>query len=162
MLEHTFKPIYDKNSKILILGSFPSVKSRENNFYYAHPQNRFWKLMSKILNENNIETISQKKEMLLKNNIAIYDVIKKCDIEGSLDSNIKNVEVNELKYIIDKSNIRKIFFNGKKAYELFCKYNKENIKIECEVLPSTSPTNACYSFEKLYNYWKDKIYRYLF
>ncbi len=160
MITHPFKPIYNENSKILILGSFPSVKSREYNFYYSHPQNRFWKILSKIFNEEKIDTIEQKTNLLLKNNIAIYDVIMKCDIEGSLDSNIKNVKVNDIDSIITNSKIEKIFFNGKKAYELFLKYNKNNMnnnKIKLEVLPSTSPANAIWSFDKLYNYWNDKI-----
>ena len=160
MITHPFKPIYNENSKILILGSFPSVKSREYNFYYSHPQNRFWKILSKIFNEEKIDTIEQKTNLLLKNNIAIYDVIMKCDIEGSLDSNIKNVKVNDINSIITNSKIEKIFFNGKKAYELFLKYNKNNMnnnKIKLEVLPSTSSANAIWSFDKLYNYWNDKI-----
>ena len=160
MITHPFEPIYNENSKILILGSFPSVKSREYNFYYSHPQNRFWKILSKMFNDEKIDTIEQKINLLLKNNIAIYDVIMKCDIEGSLDSNIKNVKINDIDSIITNSRIEKIFFNGKKAYELFIKYNKNNMKnnkIKLEVLPSTSPANAIWSFEKLYSYWKDKI-----
>ena len=157
MISHPFKPIYNENSKILILGSFPSIKSREYNFYYLHPQNRFWKILAKIFNEKNIDTIEQKINLLLKNNIALYDVIKECDVIGSLDSNIKNVKINDIKYILDNSSINTIFFNGKKSFELFEKYNVMNFKVDMDVLPSTSSANAKWSFDKLYLYWNDKI-----
>ena len=106
-VEHTFKPIYNKESKILILGSIPSVKSRENNFYYGHQKNRFWELIAKIYKENIPVTVDEKVDLILKNNLAIYDVIKSCDIEGSSDSSIKNAEINDINTIIKQSCIRK-------------------------------------------------------
>lgn len=153
--EHTFGPVYNKNSKILILGSFPSVKSRELNFYYGHPQNRFWKLMSKIYNEEIGDEIDLKKQFLLKNNIALWDSLKSCEIKGSSDASITNVEINNIEELIKKSNISKIIFNGKTAYNLFVK-NADMTKysnLEIRILPSTSPANAAYSLDKLFDIW---------
>ena len=155
-VKHTFKPIYNKESKILILGSIPSVKSRENNFYYGHPKNRFWELIAKIYNKKIPVTIDEKIDLILRNNLAIYDVIKSCDIEGSSDSSIKNVVINNINKIIRDSSINKIIFNGNKSYELYNKYesNKFNNLV---VLPSTSPANARFTFDKLYETWKNQI-----
>ncbi len=153
--EHTLGPVYNKNSKILILGSFPSVKSRELNFYYGHPQNRFWKLMSKIYNEEIGDEIDLKKQFLLKNNIALWDSLKSCEIKGSSDASITNVEINNIEELIKKSNISKIIFNGKAAYNLFVK-NADMTKysnLEIRILPSTSPANAAYSLDKLFDIW---------
>lgn len=153
--EHTFGPVYNKNSKILILGSFPSVKSRELNFYYGHPQNRFWKLMSKIYNEEIGDEIDLKKQFLLKNNIALWDSLKSCEIKGSSDASITNVEINNIEELIKKSNISKIIFNGKAAYNLFVK-NADMTKysnLEIRILPSTSPAYAAYSLDKLFDIW---------
>ena len=121
-IEHTFEPVYDKNSKILILGSFPSVKSRENNFYYGHPQNRFWKVIAAVLKVKPPETIEEKRMMLLEHNIAIWDVIASCSIQGSSDTSIKDVVVNDFTEILANSEIEKIYVNGGKAYELYHKY----------------------------------------
>ena len=104
-LQHEFSPIYNSNSRVLILGSFPSVKSREQNFYYGHPQNRFWRLIAHICNEDIPTTIEEKKAMCLSNGIALWDVIESCEIEGSSDSSIKNVNVNDLNLILEKCNI---------------------------------------------------------
>lgn len=155
-VEHTFKPIYNKKSKILILGSIPSVVSREYNFYYAHPKNRFWKLISKILNVKEPITKEEKTKLILNNNLAIYDVIKSCDIEGSADSSIKNVKLNNLDLLIQKSKIEKIIFNGNKAYELYNKYEKNKFS-NTKVLPSTSPANAKYTLEDLCKIWSKEL-----
>ena len=157
--EHTFGPVYNKNSKILILGSFPSVKSRELNFYYGHPQNRFWKLMSKIYNEEIGDEIDIKKQFLSKNNIALWDSLKSCEIKGSSDASITNVEINDIEELIKKSNISKIIFNGKTAYNLFVK-NADMTKysnLEIRILPSTSPANAAYSLDKLFDIWSKEL-----
>lgn len=157
--EHTFGPVYNKNSKILILGSFPSVKSRELNFYYGHPQNRFWKLMSKIYNEEIGDEIDIKKQFLSKNNIALWDSLKSCEIKGSSDASITNVEINNIEELIKKSNISKIIFNGKAAYNLFVK-NADMTKysnLEIRILPSTSPANAAYSLDKLFDIWSKEL-----
>lgn len=155
-VEHTFKPIYSKDSKILILGSIPSVISREDNFYYAHPQNRFWKIISKIYNEKIPTTKEEKTKLIINNNLAIYDVIKSCDIEGSADSSIKNVKLNNLDLLIQKSKIEKIIFNGNKAYELYNKYEKNKFS-NTKVLPSTSPANAKYTLEDLCKIWSKEL-----
>ena len=120
-VKHEIPPVYDKNSKILILGSFPSVKSRENQFFYHHPQNRFWKVLSGVVGCDIPVTIDDKKEFLLNNNIAVWDVIASCEIEGSSDSSIKNVVVNDLNKIIDTCDIKQIFCNGGKSFELYKK-----------------------------------------
>ena len=156
---HNIKPVYDKNSKILILGSFPSVKSREAQFFYGHPQNRFWKVISSITDTKLPGTIEDKRKMLINNNIAVWDVIASCDIEGSSDSSIKNVVVNDLSEILKETNIKTIFLNGGTAYNLFKKYNKD-LNMNIIKLPSTSPANARYSLEMLINDWniiKDKL-----
>ncbi|MBQ4109333.1 MAG: DNA-deoxyinosine glycosylase [Clostridia bacterium] len=154
MIIHPFPPLYDENSKILILGSFPSVKSREQLFFYGHPQNRFWKVIAGIFNSPVPVTIEEKRSLLISNNIALWDVIASCDITGSSDSSIKNVKVNDLSVILDNSKVEKIFVNGKTAEKYFNKYTKNIIKKDAVVLPSTSPANAAWSVEKLTDAWK--------
>ena len=129
-VKHEIPPVYDKNSKILILGSFPSVKSRENQFFYHHPQNRFWKVLSGVVGCDIPVTIDDKKEFLLNNNIAVWDVIASCEIEGSSDSSIKNVVVNDLNKIIDTCDIKQIFCNGGKSFELYKKYCEKNTNLK--------------------------------
>lgn len=151
---HTFEPVCDEKSRILILGTFPSVKSRENAFYYGHPQNRFWKLMAALLEEETPSSMEEKKTMLLKHGIAIWDVISSCDIEGSSDSSIKNVEANDIAGLLAVSHIEKIYGNGDKACRLYDKFCKEKAKKEIIRLPSTSPANAAFSMEKLLECWR--------
>ena len=124
MIKHPIKPLYDKNSKVLILGSFPSVKSREQMFFYGHPQNRFWKAVSAVFDNEPPQTIEQKRELLLSNGIALWDVIASCDIVGSSDSSIKNVVPNDLSVILKSADIKKIFVNGKTAEKYYNKYLK--------------------------------------
>ena len=152
-LEHTFEPVYNKESKILILGSFPSVKSRENQFYYGHPQNRFWKVLATITKSSLPVTIEEKKKILQKHNIALWDVVQSCSIIGSSDSSIRNVVVNDISKLLKTANIRKIYANGGKAYELYRKYVYQQTKREIEKLPSTSPANASYQMERLCQEW---------
>ncbi len=148
---HTLAPIYDENSKVLILGSMPSVKSREYGFYYAHPKNRFWNTLSRVYNEE----ITDKLEFLKRHNIALFDVIKSCEIIGSSDSSIKNVIPNDLKPILDNSNIKTIFTTGKKAYDLYNKYIFKETNIKAILLPSTSPANSPKGIEeRLFNEYK--------
>ena len=156
-ITHTFEPIYNEHSKILILGSFPSVKSRENQFYYGHPQNRFWKVLANIFTCEAPITIEEKKKLLLKNGIAIWDVIASCSIIGSSDTSIKDVVVNDFAEILTKSQIKKIYVNGAKAYELYHKYAENKTGIKAIKLPSTSPANAAWNLEKLCNAWKTII-----
>ncbi len=152
-LIHPLKPIYNKNSKILILGSFPSVYSRKRSFYYAHPQNRFWPVLEKIFNEK----IDNKEKFLLKHHIALWDVIASCEITGSSDASIKNVKVNDINKLIEHTQIKKVLINGKKAYNLYSKYLKNDVAIECISLPSTSPANAKYSLDDLAEIYKEYL-----
>ena len=152
---HEFPPVYDENSEILILGSFPSVKSREMQFFYGHPQNRFWKVLAQVLNETVPQTVAEKKEMLLRHHIALWDVIASCDIAGSSDSSIRNVVPNDLAYIIGRSRITRIYANGAKSKQLYDKYLAKELGIEAVQLPSTSPANAAYSVERLLEYWQN-------
>lgn len=153
--EHTFGPVYDQNSRVLILGSFPSVKSREQGFYYGHPQNRFWKMLAAIYKEEIPNSIDEKKKFLLKHGIALWDVIESCDIEGSSDSSIRNVVVNDIARILMEAPIKVVLTNGKKAQELYRKYVKHP---EAVCLPSTSPANAACKLEKLIEEWKKWIH----
>ncbi|MSS63980.1 DNA-deoxyinosine glycosylase [Velocimicrobium porci] len=151
---HTFGPVYNKDSEILILGSFPSVKSREGEFYYHHPQNRFWKVLSYLLDVEQPVSIEEKKQLLLKNHIALWDVIESCDICGSSDSSIKNVVPNDIPSLLKQTNIKKIVVNGGKADELYKRYCLKQTEIKAIRLPSTSPANAIWSFERLINEWE--------
>lgn len=154
MINHPFPPLYDENSKILILGSFPSVKSREQNFFYGHPQNRFWKVMAIIMEREIPTTIEEKQEFLLSSNIALWDVIASCEITGSSDSSIKNVVANDLTEILNNANIKQIFVNGKTAEKCYNKYIRNKIGRDAVCLPSTSPANAEFSVESLVGEWK--------
>ena len=150
IVQHTFEPIYNQESKILILGSIPSVKSREQHFYYGHHQNRFWKVLEEIYQIPKFHTIDDKKQFLLEHKIALWDVIKSCEITGSSDLSIKNVIPNNIYSLIQKTNIQKIYTTGKKAYQLYQKYCFPKTKIEAIYLPSTSPANnANYTFIQL-------------
>ena len=151
---HKIPPVYNKNSQILILGSFPSVKSREGRLFYHHKQNRFWKVLSTIVNDVLPETIDEKKDFLLKNHIAVWDVIASCDIEGSSDSSIKNAVPNDFSDILKAAPIRKIYTNGGTAYKLYHKYCEKVTGIKAMKLPSTSPANASYSLDRLISEWK--------
>ena len=157
MIQHPFPPLYDEKSKILILGSFPSVKSREQMFFYGHPQNRFWKVISAVFDSELPKTIDEKREFLLSNKIALWDVIASCDIVGSSDISIKNVVANDLTQILKSADIKKIFVNGKTAEKYYNKYIKDTINKEAVCLPSTSPANAMWSIEKLTEEWKRNL-----
>lgn len=151
---HPFPPLYDSESEILILGSFPSVKSREQKFFYGHKQNRFWKVMAAVLETAVPETIEEKKKMLYRHHIALWDSIYSCDIIGSSDSSIKNAVPTDLGQIITGSKIRKIFCNGAASGICFKKYQEKELQITADILPSTSPANAAYSLEKLISIWR--------
>ena len=151
---HEIDPVYDENSKILILGSFPSVASREVKFFYGHPRNRFWKVLSALYGEKEPETIDEKKRFLLRNHVAVWDVIASCEIEGSSDSSIRNIEVNDLGEILKGTKVDRIFTNGSTAYKLYRKYLEQSTGLEAIPLPSTSPANASCSLERLIEEWK--------
>ncbi len=153
-ISHPFPPLYNKKARILILGSFPSVKSREQKFFYGHPQNRFWKVVAGVLSWPVPETIEEKRKMLLDNHIALWDTIASCDIVGSSDSSIKNAVPNDLSEILDHSEITHIFCNGAKSYEYYRKYTEEKTGRKAVKLPSTSPANAAWSVDRLKGSWR--------
>ena len=150
---HPIPPVFDRNSKILILGSFPSVKSREGHFFYHHPQNRFWKTLAGVLDVPVPDTIDEKKTFLLSHRIALWDVIASCSIEGSSDSSIRDVVPNDLSVILSTADIRAIFCNGKTSWNYYRKYQEAVNGIPAVSLPSTSPANAAWSLEKLKGAW---------
>ena len=169
-IEHTFEPIYDEGSRMLILGSLPSVKSRENNFYYGHPQNRFWRVLWEIFEGTDAQgrgeeklyarecpvntfSIEEKKEFLHAHHIALWDVIARCDIAGSSDSSIKNVVPNDIGVILKNASIENIYVNGGKAYELYMRYCYPLTGREAVKLPSTSPANAAWTLDRLIKTW---------
>ena len=154
MILHPISPVFDKDSRVLILGSFPSVRSREEGFFYGHPQNRFWKVTAQVFGENTPLTVDEKKAFLLRNHIALWDVICSCDIEGSSDSSIRNVKANDISVILDTADIQEIFLNGQKAYKYYQKYIFPSVKREGICLPSTSPANAAWSLGKLSEAWR--------
>ena len=150
---HPIPPYYDSGSRILILGSFPSVKSREVGFFYGHPQNRFWRVISAVFEKDCPSTIAEKKQLLHDCHIAAWDVIESCDITGSGDSTIKNARPNDLRVILDNAPIERIFTNGAKSNEMYRRYMRRELGIEAVKLPSTSPANAAYSLERLISQW---------
>ena len=154
MTIHPIDPIYDERSRILILGSFPSVKSREEGFFYGHPQNRFWKVTASVFGESVPGSVEEKKAFLLRNHVAVWDVIKSCDIEGSSDSSIRNVTANDLSNILQYANIREIYVNGKTALKYYQKYMQPVTGRPAVCLPSTSPANAAWNMERLVKEWR--------
>lgn len=150
---HEIPPMYDENSKILILGSFPSVKSRESQFFYGHPQNRFWKVLAQIFKQQVPVSIEEKKKLLIENHVAVWDVIASCNIEGSSDSSIKDVIPNDLSCILEKADIRQIYCNGGTSHRLYEKYCEPILGRTAIKLPSTSPANATYRLERLVEEW---------
>ena len=151
---HPIDPVFDENSRILILGSFPSVKYREVQFYYGHSKNRFWKVLASLFHEEIPSDNKRQKDFLLDHSIALWDVIHSCKITGSSDASIKDVTANDLKAILDKAAIQKIYVNGKTAEKLYRKYIEHELHRDCVCLPSTSPANAVYSLERLLSEWK--------
>ena len=152
-IPHPFDPLFDENSSVLILGSFPSVKSREQRFFYGHPQNRFWKVIAAVYNEEIPETISEKKELILRNHLALWDVIASCEVTGSSDASIRKAEANDLSVILDRCPVRLICCNGKTAWQLYEKLILPETDIEAVCLPSTSPANAQWTLDRLVETW---------
>ena len=153
MLLHNIDPVYDENSRMLILGSFPSVKSRETGFFYGHPQNRFWKVLAAVFGERTPATVSEKKAMLLRNNVAVWDVIKSCEITGSSDISVKNAVPNDVAALIKNTKITRIYTNGALASRLYEKTLEKRVGIKATPLPSTSPANAAWSLPRLTAFW---------
>ena len=153
-IQHPFPPLYDAQSEILILGSFPSVKSREQQFFYGHPQNRFWRVTAAVFGAEVPVTIEEKRAFLLQNHIALWDVIASCEITGSSDSSIRNVVPNDLTPIFKIAQIRQIYVNGGTAAKYYDKYQKPILQKDAIRLPSTSPANAAWSVERLISVWQ--------
>lgn len=150
---HTIPPVFSSESKTLILGSFPSVKSREINFYYGHEKNRFWKVLAAVFNDKIPESVCEKKEFILLHKLALWDVIYSCEITGSADSTIKNAVPNDISKLVSESAVTRIFLNGKTAEKYYVKYVADKVDIPAAVLPSTSPANAAFSLGKLVEKW---------
>lgn len=151
---HPLAPFYREDSEILILGSFPSVKTRETGFFYGHPQNRFWKVLAAIFDEPEARTIPAKKDFLLRHKIALYDVIKECDIRGSADASIRNAQPADLRDILDTTRITRIFANGQCAGKMYRQYQEPLLQKKALVLPSTSPANARWTLPMLKEAWQ--------
>ncbi|MBQ5992402.1 MAG: DNA-deoxyinosine glycosylase [Clostridia bacterium] len=151
---HPIPPFYRPDSHILILGSFPSVKSREQMFFYGHPQNRFWRVVAAVFGEETPVTIPEKRAFLERNKIALWDSIGRCTIEGSADSTIRDVVPNDLSVILNAAGIAAIFCNGKQSFECYRRYILPVLLREAAVLPSTSPANAAWSFDRLVDAWR--------
>ena len=151
---HEFPALYDRNCEVLMLGSIPSPKSREQGFYYGHPQNRFWKVLAQVLNEPLPTTIDEKRAMLLKHHIALWDVLDSCTIIGASDTSIEDVVPNDIASLIAKTKIKRIFCTGATAYKLYEKYCEKAAGIKAVKLPSTSPANCAVSIEKLVEEYK--------
>ena len=154
MIVHPIAPVFDESSRILILGSFPSVKSREEGFFYGHPQNRFWRVLAAVFGCEVPGTIEEKRKFLLRNHVALWDVIERCEITGSADSSIKNVQPNDLGVILDSCEIKGIFVNGRTAGKYYDKFSRPATGREAVCLPSTSPANAAWSLERLIEAWR--------
>ena len=158
---HPFPPLYDANSRVLILGSFPSVKSREQMFFYGHPQNRFWRVLPALFGEEVPQTVEEKKTLVLRNRLALWDTIGSCEIAGSSDASITNVVANDLRPILEGADIRAIVFNGGTSFKWYNKLMRDALGREAALLPSTSPANAQWTLERLTEAWKRAILPYL-
>jgi len=152
-IDHPIPPLYDRNSERLILGSFPSVKSREAQFFYGHPRNRFWRVLAALCAEDMPTNIAEKKQMVLRHGFALWDVIASCEIVGSSDSSIRDIVANDLSPILEGSRVAHIFCNGATAYRLYQRYSQQKTGIPAICLPSTSPANAAWSMERLIVAW---------
>ena len=153
-IRHPFGPLFNEKSRILILGSFPSVKSREQQFFYGHPQNRFWKVIAAVFGCDVPVTVPKKKELILSQGLALWDSIASCTVTGSSDASIRNVVPNDLGIILDRSPIVRICCNGRKSHEMYEKYIRPVTGVAAECLPSTSPANAQWSLDRLIEAWK--------
>ena len=150
---HPFGPLYDVRSRILILGSLPSVRSREQAFFYGHPQNRFWRLVAAIFDEPAPQTIEEKRQLVLSHGIAMWDTIFSCDIKGSSDSSIRNVVPTDLRPVIDNSSVTRVFCNGATSARYYHRFQEKTLGMEAVTLPSTSPANAAWTFDRLLEAW---------
>ena len=153
-VEHGFGPVFDARSRVLILGSFPSVKSREVGFYYGHPQNRFWRVLGRILNDPAPDGIEERKAYLSRHGVALWDSVVSCEITGSADASIRDPEPADLSLILSVSPVRAVFCNGALSRSLLQKNQTLPDDLPVFRLPSTSPANAAWSLEQLAEEWK--------
>ena len=151
---HPIPPLYDAESKILILGSFPSIKSREAMFFYGHPQNRFWPLLARLFGEDVPTSIEEKKSLVLRHHVALWDSIHSCTIVGSSDSSVRDVVPNDLSVILDNSKVERIYCNGALSHKMYTKYIYPTTGIAAVKLPSTSPANAAFNMDRLEKEWQ--------
>ena len=151
---HPIPPLFDKNSRVLILGSFPSVKSREAKFFYGHPQNRFWRVLAALTGSPLPHTIAEKTELVLNHHFALWDSIGSCTITGSSDSSIRDIVPNDLSVILDHAPIERIFCNGAASLDSYRHYIEPRIHRPALLLPSTSPANAAWTLERLIDAWR--------
>ena len=152
-LQHPFGPLFSESSRVLILGSFPSVKSREQNFFYGHPQNRFWRVIAAVYGQPVPHSVEEKKLLILSNGLALWDSIASCEITGSSDASIRNARANDIGLILDGCNIEQIYCNGRKSHELYCRYIEPKTGRAAICLPSTSPANAQWTLDRLIEAW---------
>ena len=151
---HPLAPVWNENSRILILGSFPSVRSREAGFYYAHPQNRFWPLMARLFDEPLPQTTEDRRDFALRHGIALWDSIESCTITGSSDASIREANPNDIARLIRQTGIQRIYCNGQQSYKLYQKYCAGSCGLNAIPLPSTSPANAAWALDRLADAWK--------
>lgn len=156
-IEHPFPPVVDPDCKVLILGSFPSVRSREDGFFYGHPQNRFWKVLAAVFDAEVPVSILDKKMLLLTHHLALWDVIASCEITGSSDASVKNAVPVDIVRVTRDAQIERIICNGALAGKLYKRYLQPLTGIESIVLPSTSPANAAWTLDKLIQNWASAI-----
>ena len=154
MIQHPFPPLFSEKSEVLILGSFPSVKSREAMFFYGHPQNRFWRVLAALFDEDVPQTVEEKKKIVLSHDLALWDSIASCDITGSSDASIRGAVPTDLSEILAHSRVTRIYCNGAQSHRIYCKYQLARTGIEAVRLPSTSPANAACSLEQLIEAWQ--------
>ena len=151
---HSIEPVFDTKSRVLILGTMPSPKSREVQFYYGHPQNRFWRVLAAVLGEEVPQSVPEKKAMLLRHRIALWDVLAECEITGASDSSIRNPVANDLSVILDHAPVQAVFTTGATAWKLYTRLQKPHTGIEAVRLPSTSPANCAVKMEALTEAYK--------
>lgn len=151
---HSIEPVFDAESRVLILGTMPSPKSREVQFYYGHPQNRFWRVLAAVLGEEVPQSVPEKKAMLLRHRIALWDVLAECEITGASDSSIRNPVANDLSVILDHAPVQAVFTTGATAWKLYTRLQKPHTGIEAVRLPSTSPANCAVKMEALTEAYK--------
>lgn len=158
---HPIPPLYAQDSRVLILGSFPSPKSRAEAFFYAHPQNRFWRVLAALFDETVPRTMEEKIALLRRNRIALWDTIGSCEVAGASDASITNVVANDLHPILEGADIRAIFCNGATSHHWYNKLLRDELGREAALLPSTSPANAAWTLDKLIEAWGAQILPYL-